>query len=369
MSDDIRLGIVLTGGGARAAYQVGVLHALARATPELPPPVLVGVSAGSVNAALLAQHRGPFARAAAALAALWQELSPERVFTVAGTPWRWRRGDCRSLLDPSPLRAFLEEALGAVEGRLTGVAANAARGRLLALAIGSTSYTTGETVAWVEGAARPSTPPRPGRRTEVAALTVDHILASCAMPFLFPAVRLGSEWHGDGGVRLVAPLSPALHLGVNKLLVISPRPAAPSLAVPAGPYPSVGRVLGLLYHAVFLDVIDQDTERLRSINRLVAALPPERRGDLRVVELLVVRPSREPAALATAYRPRLPRSLRALVRLFGAGRAQAAELLSMLMFQGDYLQALLELGAEDGARLADRWAAFLQRPPVEHQAA
>lgn len=362
MGDGVQLGIVLTGGGARAAYQAGVLHALARVVPEVPPPVLVGVSAGAVNAALLAQHPGPFDRAAAALAALWQELSPERVFALAMAPWRWRRG-CRAVLDPSPLRVFLEEALGTVEGRLTGVGANVARGRLTALAIGTTSYTTGESVTWVEGAV-PRAPARPGRRAEVAALTVDHILASCALPFLFPAVQLGAEWHGDGGVRLVAPLSPALHLGVNKLLVISPRPApAPTVVLPAGPYPSVGRVLGLLYHAVFLDVIDQDTERLRAINRLVAALPPERRGDLRVVDLLVVRPSRDPAALAAHYEPRLPRALRVLARRLGRGRAQAAELLSMLMFQADYLQALLELGAEDGARLAERWAAFVRTPP------
>src|SRR5690606_25858799 len=183
------------------------------------------------------------------------------------------------LVDTTPLRSLLEDVLGAEKGELVGIADNLRRGRLKAVAVSTTSYGTGRSVAWaqgreIEGWARPS---RLGVQT---ALTVDHIMASAALPLFFPAVRIDDDWHGDGGIRLAAPLSPALHLGAGRVIAIStrhsPSPAEAEAPVTVG-YPPPAQVLGILMNAIFLDVIDQDALRLERLNRLLRQLPEERR--------------------------------------------------------------------------------------------
>lgn len=369
------LALVLTGGGARGAYQVGFLRYLARAYPELHIPVLTGVSAGAINIALLAQHHGTLTQATDELAALWAELTPERIFRVdtrslLGNMGRWGLGLARSssderrirgVVDTEPLRGFLEEALAPVNGEMTGIDYNLHRGTLRAVAIGTTSYTTGQSVIWTQGR-EIETWERPQRRSVQARLGVEHVMASAALPLFFPAVQIGDHWYGDGNVRLTAPLSPALHLGAHKIIAVSTRynrdfEEADRPQVQG--YPPPAQVMGVLFDAVFLDLIDQDALRMEKMNDVLRRVPEERRDGMRVVDLLVVRPSCDLARIAAEYEPRLPRPFRLLTRGLGTRETAAPDVLSMLMFQDDYVKRLIALGEEDGERRADEIDAFM----------
>lgn len=364
MAAKSRLGFVLTGGGARGAYQVGILRWLAQRYPELDVPILTGVSAGAVNATKIAAHHGTFRQAVDELAALWLELMPAKVFrvdpiTMLSSALRWgvrlvsggatARPDVRGFLDTSPLRALLDEVLVDIGGKLPGVDYNLERGTLESLAIVATSYTTGQTVSFVQG--RGVEPwVRPLRRAELTRITVDHVMASAALPIFFPAVRVGDMWFGDGGIRLIAPLSPALHLGANRLLAISTRyeQSQSESDVPAilG-YPPPAQVLGMLLNAVFLDLVDHDAVRLERINRLLAELPPENRDGMRHVDLLVLRPSIDLGMLAAEFEPQLPRAFRFMTRGLGTREVRSPDLLSMLMFQPDYIARVVDIGYAD----------------------
>lgn len=372
--------LALTGGGARGAYQVGLLRHLARRHPELNLPILTGVSAGAVNAVHLASHPGGLADAVEELSDLWLGLTPDQVFRVDARSLMWnitRSGlqlvsggsgsvtapRVRGMVDTSPLRDFLDRALRCVDGEIPGIAHNLRRGTLKSLAVSTTSYTTGQSVVWVEGR-NIDTWERPKRQSLQTRLTVEHVMASTALPLLFPAVRIGKDWFGDGGIRLTAPLSPALHLGAHKILAVSTRyeksGAETSVPEVVG-YPPPAQVIGLLYNAIFLDLIDQDAMRMERMNRLLMKLPEAGRGDMRVVDLLVVRPSRDLGRIAREYEPKLPSTFRFLTRGLGTRQSRSADLLSMVMFQGDYIRRLIELGEADADSRSDEIAEFLGR--------
>ena len=231
------LALVMGGGGARAAYQVGVLRSIARHHPDLSVPILTGVSAGAINTTFLANCTQDFQGSVEALAAGWSTLTAQQVFrtdawSLAGAMFRWTV-NClsggrhlgpapRGMVDTRPLRKFLTRTLGTPSGVLTGIPENLKRARLKAVAITTTDYITGLAVTHVQSNGA-TLWDRPLRTSAESQLTVDHIMASCALPLFFPAVKLGDSWHGDGGVRLVAPLSPALHLGAGRILAISTR--------------------------------------------------------------------------------------------------------------------------------------------------
>ena len=370
------LGLVMGGGGARAAYQVGFLRCLARNFPELEIPYITGVSAGAINAALLASHHGSFLQAVNELSGLWGNISVDNVFrvdtrTLALNSVRWIRQlgggghgtatAARGLVDTTPLRAHLSEVLHAVDGELTGVQYNLERGRLRALAISTSSYSTGNSVTWLQGV---DIEPweRPQRLTECATMTVDHIMASAALPLLFPAVQLGSRWYGDGGIRLTAPLSPALHLGARRIMAISTRfrklGAKADETVVEG-YPPPAQVLGVLLNAVFLDLLDNDALRLERLNRLLEALPSEHRHGLEPVKLLVLRPSEDLGKLAGDFEADLPRAFRFLTRGLGTKETKSPDVLSLILFQPDYVRTLMEIGERDADRRSDEIAEFL----------
>jgi NTE family protein len=371
------LGLVLTGGGARGAYQVGVLKWIARNYPNIEVPILTGVSAGAVNTAKLAAAPGTFAQACAELEALWRNLTVEQVFrsdglslarSVVGWGMRLISGGSqgaprvRGFLDTEPLRELLYETLAPVNHEITGIDYNLARGRLKAVAIITTSYTTGQTVVFMKGRGiRPWE--RPQRRTVVAPITVDMVMASAALPIFFPAVKLGNEWYGDGGIRLAAPLSPALHLGANRLLAISTRyDRTQAEAERAGirGYPPPAQVLGLLLNAVFLDLIDQDAVRLEMLNTLLDKLPPEEREGMRHVRILKVRPSQDLAELAAKFEPQLPRAFRFMTRGLGTQEQRSPDVLALLMFQPDYLGELIDMGERDAERMSEAMEAFFE---------
>jgi NTE family protein len=378
------LALVLTGGGARGAYQVGVMRHLARRFPHLRIPIIVGVSAGAVNAVYLAQHQGSLVEATEELAQLWCDLTPERVFRsdavslarhVLGWGARLVSGGLggesrvRGLVDTQPLREMLEKALQPVNGTVPGIQRNLEAGRLRALALSTTNYATGNSVVWVQGR-EIVTWERPKRRSVHAQLGVEHVMASAALPLFFPAVQLGRDWFGDGGIRQTAPLSPALHLGAHRILTIGTRHQK-TVAEADRPeivgYPPPAQVLGILYNAIFLDLIDQDVIRLQRLNRVLERLQPEERDGMRVVNLHVMRPSRDLGTIAAEFEPRLPGAFRFLTRGLGTQETRSPDILSLLMFQGDYLKRLIALGEDDAQAQEDKLAEFLTEESGEGQ--
>jgi NTE family protein len=370
--------MVLGGGGARGAYQVGLLNAVARRYPHLRIPILVGVSAGAVNTIHLASHRGTFAEALAALVRLWLSLTPEHVYRVDASSltsnvlrsgFKLLSGGAahpermRGMVDTSPLREFLEQTLERnTDGTFPGIDYNLARGSLHAVALNATSYTTSQSVTWVQGR-EITTWERPQRRSEHARLTVDHVMASTALPLLFPATQVGDEWYGDGGIRLTAPLSPALHLGASRVITISTRYArtrAEANVPQLVGYPPPAQVLGVLYNAIFLDMIDQDVSRLERLNRIIEKLPPEKRDGLRIIDMLVLRPSMDLGRLSREYEFKLPSFFRFLTRGLGTRKTTSPDILSLVMFQEDYIRRLIELGEADAERQHQRIAAFIE---------
>ena len=372
------LGLVMGGGGARAAYQVGFLKCLARHYPDLSVPYLTGVSAGAINAAHLAAHHGTFRQAVDELVGLWSNLTIDNVFKVdAGSLFRsvgrWglrvttgiggsdRASSIQALVNTAPLRRFLTEVLHAVDGELTGIGYNLGRGRLRAVALSGASYSTGRSVTWVQGEQIPEWE-RPNRISRNTTLTVEHVMASAALPLFFPAVRVDDEWYGDGGMRLTTPLSPVLHLGADKIMAIStrhPRTHAEAAEPVIRGYPPPAQVLGVLLNSVFLDQLDQDAWRLDRLNRLLVKLQPEQRDGLRPVRLMILRPSTDLGKLANDYEPQLPRAFRFLLRNLGTRETLSPDSLSMLLFQPDYLQRLISIGEQDAERRGEELEAFI----------
>ena len=358
------LAIVLSGGGARAAYQVGLLRGIARRLPDLRFDIVTGVSAGAINAAFLAAHPGDLASAAAALTETWAALEAEQVFRVDA--WSLARQFARAavrlvsggarvgpgirgMVDTAPLDGLLERVLPTEDREVVGIARNLEAGRLRALALTTLNYSTGQTITWVEGCDIEGWE-RPNRRSAACRMTVDHVMASAALPLFFPAVRIGRDWHGDGGIRLAAPLSPALHLGARRILAIStryPRSHAEADRPAVAGYPPPAQIIGHLLNAVFLDVMDQDVLRLERFNRLLERLPEEVRGGLRPIDCLVLRPSEDLGRLAAGYEPRLPKVFRFLTRGLGTRETESPDFLSLILFQADYLTRLIEIGEAD----------------------
>lgn len=371
------LAIVLSGGGARAAYQVGFLRFLAQEFPNLKPDILTGVSAGAVNAAYLAARPGAFCQNVEELAELWSGLRLEEVFRadapcLARNVMRWGirlvsggspgAPRVRSLVDTHPLRELLERVLDAEDGHLVGIERNLRHGAFKAVALTASCYTTEQSITWVQGHDIASWE-RAHRKSVGGCLTVDHVMASSALPLFFPAVEIDRRWYGDGGIRLTAPLSPAVHLGASRILAISSRyrrsPEEANHPLSNG-YPPVAQVAGVLLNAIFLDLLDNDALRLQRINKLIAALPEDKRGSMRHVDLLVLRPSQDLGALANEYEVKLPGAFRFLTRGLGTRETRSNDMLSLLMFQEAYLKRLVDLGEADARARATEICRFLE---------
>jgi NTE family protein len=365
--------LVLGGGGARASYEVGVLSAIAERVPNLEFPILTGVSAGAINAAYLAAHQGSFADAVGALRTAWLQLVADRVYRIrplrvgpallralapAALGRRTDPATVRGLVDMQPLRDFLGSVID-----FAGIPAKIAAGRLQAVALSATSYGSGEVATFVHGSPTAPTWRRAMRHAVRASLTLDHVMASAALPVLFPAVRLDGAFYGDGSVRQTAPLSPAVHLGARGLLVITQQgdPLQHVTGAAARDYPTFAEVVGLLLHAVFLDALEADVEELERINRMLAQWPAAPAPDgLRPINLLVLRPSRNLGALARGSAEKLPSLLRWAVRVTGGELAAGAEFLSYLVFDPAYTNRLIELGYADAQAGWGRIERFLE---------
>jgi len=360
------LALTLSGGGALAAYQVGFLRQLLQYYPELNFPILTGISAGAINAAYLANYNGSFKQAVDSLYALWENIMISRVFRVdapiifldlfkrlfhALSFGFIERSQFRSLVRTDPLRQFLEEHLRPENGIIPGIERNIRNGRLHAVAISSTSYASNQTITWTEGCCLVDWE-RPNRISHATRLTIDHIMASAAIPVLFPAVRIGREWHADGGIHFYCPFSAAIHLGADRVLSVSTGyQASWEEGEDAGvqDYPSMAQVMRVLMNAVFLDMLEQDAARLELTNGLLEKLPEEARYGKRIVKTFIRRPSSDLGKIAEHFEPAIPFFFRQMLRSHGTNKSSSRDWLGMLMFQPDYVRYLLELGEKDAA--------------------
>ncbi len=373
--------LALSGGGARAAYQAGVLSYIAQAFPETKFPILKGVSAGAINTSHLANHTGSFKAATEMMAESWQSLSIDQVFRTESTFNFFRRlllsdnngspeeritasmAHQKGLVDSSPLREYLITKLNTnSDAQLIGIGENFKSGRLKAFAVTATNYNTGQTTTFVQGA-NIDRWVRPNRIGITTKMTVDHIMASAALPVIFPAVLIDDAWYGDGGVRLTMPLSPAINMGADRILVISTRynrTRAEADQPTVQGYPPAAQIIGILMNAIFLDVLDQDALHMQRINELIEHIPERKRMGLKPVKLLLLRPSVDLGKLAGDFKPQLSGALRLFTMGIGSDETKSPDWLSMLLFERGYMERLIEIGYDDATHHHDEIEAFFE---------
>ena len=386
----LRTGLVLTGGGARAAYQIGVLKALARIRGEAgfqgtgnPFPVITGTSAGAINAAALACRADDFDGAVAALAQVWENFSADQVYRAdsigvirTGARWltmmsigwviaRWRRARPRSLLDNKPLESLLGELVSTE--RLHRMMQE---GHLHALAVTASSYGSGLHVTFYDAIVDILPWTRSQRLAVRDSIRVPHLLASSAIPFVFPAVALSINGHveycGDGSMRQAAPISPAVHLGAERILVVGAgrMHEPPGERAGSSEYPNLAQIAGHALSNIFLDALAVDVERLRRINATLALLPPQALAatSLKPLEVLVIAPSERLDDIAAKHLGSLPLPIRAMLRGLGVSGqgddARGAALASYLLFEAPYTCELVALGVTDTLARRDEVVAF-----------
>jgi NTE family protein len=369
----LRMGLVLPGGGARGAYQVGVLKAISEfvTSGRNPFPVVVGASVGAINAAVIGTRADNFKLAVRKLTELWSQLHTSDIYrtdlisiTASGLRWLfslalggWGIANPKSFLDNEPLARLLNRELN-----LSLIADAIKRNELRAIGITASSYNRGIAITFVEGHGEIPEWQRARRHGLRCRLTVDHILASVALPFMLPARRIGSEYFGDGSLRLTAPLSPAIRLGADRILVIGirdlKRDKAPALAPP---YPSLGNLAGYMLDLIFMDSLDADIERLQRINNTLSLLEPDKRAlaQLRKIDVLTIVPSKDLREIAGRHAQEMPMTIRMLMRGIGAWDREW-RLASYLLFEPNYIRELIDIGYNDAMTRREELLEFLK---------
>ena len=379
------LGLVMTGGGARGAYQAGVLKRIGEIkriqTQRNPFPIIGGASAGAINAAALAGGCDEFAAATRLTAAAWAGLRPSEIFrcdflSQAVNSLTWIRdlsfggmfggGNARSLLDASPLRHFLQRHL-----RCDRIQGNIKKGHLYAVVVSATNYTSGRTYLFIQGKKGHPIWERSRLVTLPTNITVEHICASCAIPLVFQPIRLrvgkGLAFFGDGCIRQQQPLSPVIRLGATRIVAIGVRAEdlerQKEMAIDLR-QPSIAQVMGVLFDVMFLDHLASDVENLVHLNQLVVDSPPRQKGvreseRIRPLMSLLITPSVDLSEVARQHQRDMPYLIQYFVSSLGRDAASCSDLMSYLLFSSPYTRALIEIGYRDASNQIDEIEAFL----------
>jgi NTE family protein len=378
-----RKALILPGAGARGAYQIGVLKAVAGLLPEREPnpfSVICGTSAGAINAAVLAGRAANFERAVADMEQVWANFAAGQVYradnwTMLKTSLHWLSAavlgglgvrNPKSLLDNAPLRALLKQNV-----RFDGIRRSIDQGHLDAVAVTASAYATARSVTFFQGRPELSSWTRVRRIGRATRLTIDHLMASSAVPFVFPPVRIGGEFYGDGSMRHRAPLSPAVHLGADRMLVVGVRDERPDAEPPVGAKPerpTFAHLAGYMLDTLFLDGLYTDLERLSRTNRILEQL-----GDcklsgtlagLRPLHTLVIVPRQDLRSVAAEFVHELPHGVRILLRGLGASSNSGLQLVSYLLFESGFTRALIDMGYRDAMSMEDELRAFIFDEPM-----
>jgi NTE family protein len=337
--------------------------------------VVCGVSAGAINGSSLAAGADDFPGAVKHLADTWLGLTPDRVYrtdtvSLVSIGSGWFRGltggggqpprRYNHLLDTAPLRELLGR-----EVDFDRIRENVSRGLLRGVAVSATNYETGTSVTFFDGVPELRSWARSRRMGVKAPITLDQVMASAAIPIFFPPVQVGGSWFGDGGVRLSAPMSPALHLGADRVLVIGirhPRTAEETAEMNEAAQREdlpLSQILGVLMNAVFLDSLEPDIERVERVTEMLDTIQRPADSHLRPVHILLLQPSQDLAALAADQVMRFPRTLRFLLKGLGVSQNGGADLLSYLAFEQQYIERLVTLGYEDTRARFEEIRAFV----------
>lgn len=381
--EDKKTALVLPGGGARGAFQVGVLKALAEMLPAgciNPFPIISGTSAGAINSVVLASKSRRYRVAVAELERVWGHFHSGQVFrtdswTMLKSSLHWLAaitlagyvvGTPRSLLDNSPLRALLSRNI-----RFPRISTSIDAGYLEAVAITAAGYSSARSTSFFQAAPGNRAWARTRRIGLRCDVNLDHLMASIAVPLVFPPVRIGAEYFGDGAMRHATPLSPAIHLGADRILVIGVRDEiADPAAVPGGrqEFPSFAHIAGYMLDTLFLDGLYSDLERMTRFNQLIDAVQPQHRSGvltrMRAIDTMVVVPSKDLRGIAEKHRRDMPLPLRMLLRGIAGRRRGENRLLSYLLFEKPYTQELIDLGYRDGMKVKDQLLAFVSGQDV-----
>lgn len=370
-----KTGLILSGGGARAAYQVGVLMGIAEMVPRgtrNPFPIICGTSAGAINAAALSANAHNYRVAVKGLERVWSNITADQVYRTELYAFflsllRWAISGVVSgntpvnsaLLDSTPLSKLINLVIN-----FDRIEKSLQQGDLQALSISATSYGSGESIAFFQGQENIEGWQRARRIGRATRINAQHLLASSAIPILFPAIKVDGHYYGDGAVRQLAPVSPALHLGAERVLVIgvSGNTSAAHQRELSG-YPSFAQVLGHILNSVFVDTLEGDVERLERINSTLSAIPPKERVkqgvNLREVDVLKIYPSQPIDEIAASHIHELPRALRLFLRGSGATRSPGAAAVSYLLFEPGFTRSLISLGFRDAKEREEEIRSFL----------
>jgi NTE family protein len=378
---DSKNALVLTGGGARAAYQVGVLSAIAKFIPRnhgIPFPILCGTSAGAINSTALACYASCFHLGVKKLEWVWKNLDTSKIYhnNAQGVFGHISRGMLasfqadyanklpRSLLNSAPLRELLKQVMN-----FKRIDHNILRGYLSAVSVTASSYTSGDSISFYQSSDDIYPWQRAKRSGQSTQLNGEHLMASAAIPLVFPSVKIKNQHFGDGSVHQLSPLSPAIHLGAKKIFIIGvDQPTEPLHANENNPHPPTSAsIAGHLLDSIFSDTMNSDLERMKRINNTLKLIPAEKKKDvdgLKHIDSLVINPSHDFNAIAVNYYQELPLPVRVLLRSMGISNDSESSIISYLLFEKNFCNELIKLGFNDAMEKENQIKNFLNLYPA-----